>query len=187
MSNDLRPRDVPGYQRAVEAGVVRPPPRTTPGLLPGRTAAQCFNRFLLQGAAGVGAWLVVLAILNDYADGAVAAIGTVLAGLALLGGVMASLARVGARVLDELSHGYTTLTLEFGTFWIGALRRWPRFGHRVPWEYSGTWVLDNTGAIVSEPEPSNDAPGLYPSPNRPGALELWTGAVWSGDYRDPPA
>jgi hypothetical protein len=46
------------------------------------------------------------------------------------------------------------------------------------------WVLDgSTGAVVSPPVADADPPGLYPSPNRPGAMELWTGVVWSGNYR----
>jgi hypothetical protein len=56
---------------------------------------------------------------------------------------------------------------------------------RAAWDYSGAWVLDGTtGAVRSVPDPEREAPGFYPSPNRPGALELWTGAAWAGRYRD---
>ena len=86
--------------------------------------------------------------------------------------------------VEELAHGYTTLKLEFGGFWVGEGRRWPQFGHRPPWDYSALWLLDgSTGAVISEPVADADPPGLYPSPNRPEALELWTGVVWSGNYR----
>ncbi|WP_158630709.1 hypothetical protein [Nocardioides daphniae] len=39
--------------------------------------------------------------------------------------------------------------------------------------------------MVSPPDPSVLPPGHYPSPNRPGQLEMWTGAAWMYDYRTP--
>lgn len=153
-------------------------------MLPGRAASRWFNRWLLTSAVVVGAVLLTLEIIPRLGVGAgVEAALTLAAGLAGLATIFRNLGRVGDRKLEEVAAGYTTLTLQFGDFWIGEGRRWPRFGHRAPWDYSGVWVLDGTtGAVESAPDRSVDPPGFYPSPNRPGALELWTGVVWSGHY-----
>jgi hypothetical protein len=159
-------------------------PETPPALLPGRSASRLFNRWIATSAAVVIAVLLALEIvprlgLPGWGQGVL----TLAAGLIGLAMIMRNLGRVGERKLEEIAAGYTTIKLEFGDFWIGEGRRWSRFGRRPPWDYSGLWVLDGaTGAVVSEPDRSVDPPGLYPSPNRPGALELWTGVVWSGHY-----
>jgi hypothetical protein len=160
-------------------------PAAPPALLRGVSAARLFNRFLLRGAGVVAAVLVIVEVASRSGLGSTASsVVTLAAGLLGFAAILALLGQVGDRKLDELAHGYTTLQLEFGGFWVGEGRRWPRFGHRPPWDYSGVWVLDgSTGAVISEPNPDADAPGLYPSPNRPGAMELWTGVVWSGNYR----
>ena len=98
--------------------------------------------------------------------------------------MLALLGRVGARQLQELEHGYTTITLTFGIFWAGGLRRRRDFGNRIPWDYRGAWVLDQrTGEVLTRPDRSVAAPGLYPSVSRPGTYEVWTGVVWSGIHR----
>ena len=186
-SQGVRPRDVPGYEAAVASGTVRPVPAAPPALLPGPSAARVFNRFLLSAAAIVAAVLVVVEVSSRSELGSTAtSLICLAAGLLGFAAIIVLLGRVGDRKLEELAHGYTTLQVEFGGFWVGEGRRWPRFGHRPPWDYSGLWVLDgSTGAVISEPVAGADPPGLYASPNRPGALELWTGAVWSGNYREP--
>ena len=94
--------------------------------------------------------------------------------------------RVGARQLEELREGYTTLTLMFGGFRMGALRRWKGSGHRPPWDYGGVWLLNRAGEPVEgAPDRSVLPPGLYPSPHREGEWELWTGCVWSGEFYPP--
>lgn len=160
-------------------------PVTPPALLPGRSAGREFNLWLATTGAVVVAVLVALEVVPAVGVGTWGASALTLAvGLIGLALIMRNLGRVGDRKLEEIAHGYTTLKLEFGGFWLGEGRRWPRFGHRAPWDYSGLWVLDGaTGAVESEPDREVDPPGLYPSPNRPGALELWTGVVWSGHYR----
>lgn len=183
----MRPRDVAGYHPAVASGVVRPAPPTPPRPLRGPSAHRLFNRFLLKGAAVVAATIAALEIVSRLQLGTAAvSLLSLAAGLLALWSIVRLLGAVGDRKLEELAHGYTTLTLDFGGFWLGEGRRWPRFGRRPPWDYSGAWVLDGaTGAVVSAPDHRFDPPGLYPSPNRPGNLELWTGVVWTGDYRRP--
>lgn len=164
---------------------MRPVPAAPPALLPGASAARAFNRFLLRGACAVAAVLATVELASSSGLGTTSAgLVTLAAGLAGFAAVLRLLGRVGDRKLEELAAGYTTLRLDFGGFWLGEGRRWPRFGHRAPWDYAGLWVLDgSTGAVVAEPDRAADPPGLYPSPNRSGAMELWTGVVWSGDFR----
>lgn len=186
-SYGIRPSDLADDPAAV-SGAGRPVPTTPPGLLPGLSASRLFNRWLVTSALVVAAVLVAVegvprVGLGTWGESAL----TLAVGLIGLAAIFRSLGRVGDRKLEEISHGYTTLKLEFGAFWRGEGRQWPQFGRRPPWDYSGLWVLDGaTGAVVSEPDRSLDPPGLYPSPNRPGALELWTGVVWSGHYRGQP-
>jgi hypothetical protein len=161
-------------------------PPTAPALLAGPSAQVEFRRFLFKSVAVV---VCVLLILDAAPNVGLGSAGTSLvvlaAGLVGLWLIMQFFAQVGDRNLEELAHGYTTLTLRFGGFWGGEGRRRPGLGRRVPWDYSGVWVLDGqTGAVRSEPDPEREPPGFYPSPNRPGVLELWTGAVWAGRYRD---
>jgi len=88
------------------------------------------------------------------------------------------------RKLEELAHGYTTLTWVFGGVGPRADGRFAHNQNRIPWDYRGTWVLATDGRVLSAPDPSVEPPGFYPSPNRPRSLELWTGSAWYGAYRD---
>ncbi|PPK92261.1 hypothetical protein CLV92_1157 [Kineococcus xinjiangensis] len=89
---------------------------------------------------------------------------------------------VGRRNIEELQHGYTTHVLTFGQFHIGGGSHVRDTDAGPPWDYSGTWVLHRDGRVKSAPQPGHDPPGLYPSPARPDAYELWTGASWTGYY-----
>lgn len=144
---------------------------------------------MLTSAAVVTAVLLAVEVVPRVGLGAWSeGILTLAAGLIGFAVIIRDLGRVGDRKLEEIAHGYTTLKLDFGGFWLGEGRRWPHFGHRPPWDYSGLWVLDGThGAVLSKPDRGVEPPGLYPSPNRPGAMELWTGVVWSGNYRRQPS
>lgn len=181
----VRPREVGGFEAAVASGVVRPVPPTPPPLLDGPSAARLFSRFLAKSAAVVAGVLIALAVFPRLGLGTTAiSLLSLAAGLIGLWAIMRFLGNVGDRKLEELRHGYTTLELDFGGFWLGEGRRWPRFGRRIPWDYSGVWLLDGTtGAARQAPDRDRDPPGLYPSPNRPGVLELYSGVVWTGDYR----
>jgi hypothetical protein len=161
------PRDVPGF-------VARRAPPSAPPLLPGPSAQAEFRGFGLKSVAVVVAVLLVVDTAPHVGLGSAGTVVVALAaGLVALWLIVQLFAQVGDRTLEELEHGYTTLTL-----------RRPGLG-RAPWDYSGAWVLDGrTGAVRSVPDPEREPPGFYPSPNRPGALELWTGAVWAGRYRD---
>jgi hypothetical protein len=159
--------------------VARRAPASAPALLPGPSAQAEFRRFLLKGVGVVVAVLLIVDTAPHVGLGSAGVSIVVLAaGLAALWLILQLFAQVGDRNLEELAHGYTTLTLRFGGFWGGEGQRRPGMGRRAPWDYSGV------GAVRSVPDPEREPPGFYPSPNRPGALELWTGAVWAGRYRD---
>lgn len=160
-------------------------PEAPPAPLPGVTAGQAANRFLGK-AIGTGVGMVIgLEILTSL--GLPTAISSFLMlgfGLGGLWYVFHSWRLVGERNLIELAHGYTTLKLTFGVFQFGTGRTWKGAGHQAPWDYSGVWVLDPPGQnVLQAPDYRVDPPGHYPSPNRSGWLELWTGSVWIGDYR----
>lgn len=180
------PREVPGYAEAVASGVAPRVPRTPPELLPGPSARGVFTGFLFSSAVVVGLLLVLLRLATQafpmpvaIAITAVAAIG----GGALI--VLNLWPAVGRRCVEEFHAGYTTLVISFGGIGWGAERRKQAEGARPPWDYSGLWIIDaGEDYVLAAPEPGADAPGYYPSPSRPGTLELWTGATWAGRYRD---
>jgi hypothetical protein len=145
--------------------------------------------FLFKSAVTVAILLLVVELIQRVVSGVVAAaVGPVL-GLVSLGLIFFRFwGAVGNRSVQELQHGYTTFRMQYGGFWWGEGRRWERVGRRAPWDYSGLWVLDTTGRhVLSPPNRSVDPPGFYPSPNRHGSLEMWTGLVWSGRYRENPS
>lgn len=149
------------------------------------SAGRRFTRFVWYAAGGVFGLIVVMVTVAPR-SGPGAVVGGVV-GLMVLAAVATAWRSVAKVNLTELEAGYTTLRLTFGGFGWGRVRQW-RSGHRIPWDYAGTWVLDPTsGAVVSAPDPAFDPPGLYPSPTRTGRLELWTGAVWTGEtWPHPP-
>ena len=163
-------------------------PARPPSPLPGASAHRLLLRLGYTLAAGVGAVLVTLAALPTP-DGR---IGVAAAAVLIL--VMAAGAFMGrralvsfrSRLLDEIQAGYTSTTFKQGGFWL-AHRDGSVFapGRNVlGWDWLGLWVLDADGAVVSSPDRSTDAPGLYPSPHRSGERELWTGHQWSFVYPD---
>ena len=53
------------------------------------------------------------------------------------------------------------------------------------WDFRGIWVLAGSGKVRSTPDRTVDPPGLYPSPERPGQLQVWTGMIWARKFRAP--
>lgn len=184
--DELRPRDVPAYAYALANGVIRPVAHTPPPLLPGRSAQRAFHLFLIKGAAATAAYVVLMEVLSRLLDpNWLQAALYVALGLAWFIGILRMFRNIGPVNLEEMRHGYTTFQMTSGSFFYGGTNRWREMG--PPWDYSGLWVLDQTtGAVKKAPNFEVDPPGLYPSPNREGSLELWTGSVWSGHFREYP-
>ena len=183
------PRDVPGFAEAVAAGVTPVRPSCPPSLLSGTTSHQALVRCGVVLAAA--ALLVVVAIVLGPENGGQA---TVPALLLILGATAAGIAAMVAAVrrfrrvlLAELAAGYVTTTFHQGLFWL-VKGPGPRVGNDVVgWVWDGVWVLTSTGSVTSGPDLNVDPPGLYPSPNSPGQLELWTGFQWTGVHAEPTA
>jgi hypothetical protein len=158
-------------------------------VLPGSTAHQVFRAFLVKSGVTVAVVLMLVELAPRL--GVPTVVSGLLApvlGLLGLGAIFFRFwAAVGRRSVQEFERGYTTFVMQYGSFSWGE-RRWQSAGRRPPWDYTGLWVLDGRGQrVISAPDPNADPPGFYPSPNRRGALELWTGVVWSGRYRPDPS
>ena len=104
--------------------------------------------------------------------------------LSELWGLSRLLAGVGDVAVSELHKGYTTLPLRFGSYWMAGGRFRLSTDLRLSWDYSALWQLESAnGAVVEAPSTAEDPPGMYPSPSRPGAYELWTGVLWTRQYQ----
>jgi hypothetical protein len=185
---DLPPRAVPGYAEAVAAGTVPRVPAQPPALGPRPSAQQMFRNLALGCVLTIPALLLVHWLLGALGapDGAVL---VVVVGLMLVAfwALFRTLARIGDRSLEEFRLGYTTLILEWGGFWVGEGRFRKVTEMRTPWDYSGLWHLNgSTGEVLRPPRGEGDPPGMYPSPTRPGRLELWTGVRWQRHFADRP-
>ena len=183
-SSTPTPRQVDGYDEAVSAGLTPARPMTAPSIA-GRPTAR---RALVVLAATIGlAVLAAIACLVSLPGGRITGWGAAVYVVVLVVGyvaVRASLHRFRGVLLDELQAGYVTTTFTQGLFWMpgrGSGRR--TWGDDVVgWRWDGLWVLDSHGDVVSAPDRAADPPGLYPSPHRPGELELWTGHRWTGVF-----
>jgi hypothetical protein len=187
---EVRPRDVDGFARAAAAGLVPRVPPDPPRVLPGATAQQVFRTFLLKSGMTVAVVLVLIEVVQHVGmPTVVSGLSVPVLGLLAVGTIFFRFwGDVGRRSVQEFERGYTTFVMQYGGFWWGEGRRWQGAGRRAPWDYSGLWVLDGGGQrMISAPDPNADPPGFYPSPNRRGAFELWTGVVWSGRYRRDPS
>lgn len=173
------PCDVPGFAQAKAHGLTPRVPATPPR--PGtRTTAAELRRLAVPGAVCVAAWLATLFLAGDDDSLDPAGIGWVVA-VAALGVLVTGWAvrRVGATLIAELQAGYTTVTFESGRWWVSRLDRPMKHRGHTGWDWSGTWVLKADGRVVAAPRQGVEPPGLYPSPRRPGELELWTGFQWT--------
>jgi hypothetical protein len=152
-------------------------PAVAPRPIPGLSAHQLFVQWAL--VAGGAFFVAIIGVLTGIVDGPAVAV-IALAWLALAAFL---LARVRRRFFAELAAGYTTLVLAGGGLWFSRSGYWGRSFTRVPWDFSGCWQLADDGAVRAAPDRDGDPPGFYPSPYQPGRRELWTGAVWSGRFK----
>lgn len=180
------PRQVDGFSAAQALGLLpRVPP--TPPALPRRTARNAFFTWAGSIVVGAVAWVRLASASADALGRTLPVAGPVLLVLGSAAVFVLVFIRlrswVGDVFLDELGAGYTTLPLTIGAFW-GVNRR-EGVNYAEPWDFRGTWVLDSRGAVRSAPQRDVDPPGLYPSPERPGELQVWTGKVWARKFRAP--
>lgn len=172
------PRTVPGYARAVELGLTPRVPQEPPTPVTANS-----SRFLLAVVATfIGILLGMFALTNHGAP-------AWLLGLACAGGLTVIIAMMcWAHVLlwVEIMAGYCRIEYMVALFSRDPQNRFPASRMRgAPWDLRGLWRLADDGSVVREPDRTVLPPGLYPSPNRQGELELWTGCAWAYRYEKP--
>ena len=183
----LNPRQVDGFLAARALKLLPQVPDAPPRPLPGRTARQAFTTWLVSIGVGALGWILFASVFAGLLNRWFPLAGPV---LLVLGAVSVFVllfvrlrARVGEVFLEELTAGYTTLPLTVGAFWGVNGREGANY--QEPWDFRGIWVLDGRGTVRSAPDREVDPPGLYPSPERPGQLQVWTGTVWARKFRAP--
>ena len=180
------PRQVEGFSSARALGLLPQVPDEPPPL-PRRTARRAFYGWAGSIVAGAVVWAVLASATAAPLGRALPVAGPVLLVLGSVAAFVLLFIRlrswVGDAFLDELAAGYTTLPLTVGAFW--GVNREEGANYADPWDFRGIWVLDGRGAVRSAPQRDVDPPGLYPSPERPGQLQVWTGKVWARKFRSP--
>ena len=188
-SGDVHPRDVAGFDDAVARGLVPVVSTDPPALLPGASAHAVVWGYITRVGVVVGAWILAMLVLGVFDSAMATVLRLVALAVSLVGFwrlFVVGRARAGERLLEELDAGYATFRPAFGGFWRTRQASRPTLTYQEPWDFRGTWQLSSTGAVVGPPpDRSVLAPGFYPSPNRPGSLELWTGAAWGSVWRTP--
>jgi len=173
------PRAVPGYDRAVELGLTPRVPERPPA------PVTLNSRRLLLGTVVVsfGCLVVLLTLVSrvelpGWAYGLAATAGVAL---------VAALLLVHRRVTWlEIQAGYCRMDVMVALFSRDPEHRFPASRMRgAPWDLRGLWRLADDGTVVRAPVEGVLPPGRYPSPHRPGQLELWTGEAWAYLYREP--
>lgn len=182
------PPQVPGYAEARSRGLLPRVATRPPEPLPGTPAGTLMARWTVVTIGGFAAF-VTLGVVAGKAGVTAAAAWLAIAagGSGFLVTLWWLLGRVGDRFVAEIGAGYTTLVLDEGTFWMASLRPWRNGAIRVRWDCSGTWVCDRrSGLPVATPDLTVLPPGSYPSPHRADRWELWSGRMWTGNFRSPP-
>ncbi|VXC29108.1 hypothetical protein [Nocardioides sp. AX2bis] len=173
------PRDVPGFERAAELGLL---PQVPPS--PPEPVAPNSRHLLLASVGAATAGVLTVLVAAGPLDAPGWALGLLSA--AVVGVVGAVLLMIRGAQWKELQAGYCRLDHMVASFARDHEVRFPASGMRgAPWDLQGLWRLDDAGSVQRAPVPHVLPPGHYPSPNRPGELELWTGEVWAYLYRQP--
>ena len=178
------PYEVAGFDRAMASGVVKLIPTFPPKVTVQPTSGRALRDAVLVFASGFVGWAAVLLVAGRGGvlggPGVVAVLGF---GALWFWAVATAAKRWGRMLLAELALGYTTTPpgLKGAAWWIGSPRG--SDGQRgVDWDWSGLWVLRADGTVRSAPSRQGVPPGVYPSPRKPGAMELWTGRQWTGYF-----
>lgn len=185
------PDKTAGYAQAARAGRLPSPPEVAPRPRnPDQTAARLINRFLLVFVtAWFGTVIVALVVFQNVPEDSKFSglLPFVLAAWTVGGAVFFHRwwQRVGEVFLAEILAGYTTSPTGWNSFGLSPTlyRRWVT----VQWDFSGLWVLDKDGVVVSEPDRTVRFPaGFYPSflKGKEDCFLLWTGEMWAQEDRD---
>ena len=180
----LTPRQVEGFAAAQTLGLL-PRVSEVPPDLPRRTARRAFIRWIVYLVLGAVGWAVLASTLARPLQrwSPVAGSALLVLGALFLFLFVRLRSQVGDVFLDELGAGFTTLPLTVGAFW--GVNRHEGANYMESWDFRGIWVLAGSGKVRSTPDRTVDPPGLYPSPERPGQLQVWTGMIWARKFRAP--
>lgn len=183
----VQPRTVPGYEDAKTLGLVQPVPSHPPALAIRPSASSRARTIVAVAVGALVALLILVKTLESWLPQGWPALIVALGGVAVVVGTTAAWARLGRACIREFQHGYTTFEITFGTYWWGTGTSRPGNANRAPWDFSALWLLDGrSGRVIRPPTSQSDPPGMYPSPNSPGALELWSGLTWMRYYEKLP-
>lgn len=172
---------MPAYGQAKADGLIPHVPPTPPVVSVRPTAQRALRDVALVGAVFSAGVLLVFFIGGASGRLPASALLALLIVSALgFTGLWFTIRRWGRTQIAELQLGYTTTTFTLGRFWIGSAPDGPVTNGWVEWNWDSTWWLRPDGEVVEPPSGDVEPPGLYPSPRREGALELWTGCQWSG-------
>jgi hypothetical protein len=174
------PRTVDGYAEAQARGWLPVVPSSPPSLNHGLTASRVFELVIL-GILGTLAARLGLGQLSSVPPVVLA-----VASVAVLAGWWWMFNRFVAAWFSEAVAGYVTVSPVFGKYARDRDGRWPGRSSAPKWNTDGLWLLDNKGKVLREPDRNVLPVGWYPSPNREGLFELWTGADWSYRYLPAP-
>ncbi|MBE7326009.1 hypothetical protein IEQ44_15270 [Nocardioides sp. Y6] len=107
--------------------------------------------------------------------------------LGIFGWIVARVVVMQRRERLEVAAGYRLVKWRAGTWGRDPERRFPAGSGlaAAPWDLRGLWYLDAKGNVLAPPDPAVLPPGMCPSPNRPGQVEMWTGAAWMYGYETP--
>lgn len=107
--------------------------------------------------------------------------------LGLFGLIIVRVVIMQRRERLEVAAGYRLVNWRAGTWGRDPDRRFTvgTGMAAAPWDLRGLWFLDEKGQVLAPPDPSVLPPGKYPSPNKPGQLEMWTGTAWMYGYETP--
>ena len=175
------PASVPGFDEARRLGLLPSVPATPPQPV-------CVNSLHASVAffpVIFGYLLAGIALANAYD------LSDPLTGLVLGGGggalIVAAILIPGRLMMREFEAGYCRRDAHIGLYvidWRVQLQN--QAGPAgAEWDLRGLWRLDGHNRPVRAPAPGVLPVGRYPSPNRPGLLEYWTGRDWHYMFRKP--
>lgn len=176
------PSTVPGFYEAKKLGVLPSVPVSPP--VPVTLNSLHVRVFFFPV---VLAYIVIGIALSD-----IFAWSGPMCGLVLGGGgfaLLLSAILVPARfMMKEFAAGYCRRDSHVGVYvvdWRMALQNGSGPAG-AEWDLRGLWRLGADGAPERAPVPGVLPVGRYPSPNRPGQLEYWTGRDWHYMFRAAP-
>lgn len=168
----MHPSEVPGFAAHEASRGKQRVPTVPPTLLPGPTSTHLVLR-MAAGFIGGVLTLVLLPLPDSWR-----LVVFLPASIFILYLTGRQLHAFGSRQVEEYLAGYRVRGITMGSAFLGRSYRRAWEHKRVGWDERGLWQLNTRGEAVAPPQEGVLPPGFYPSPHRPGRLQLWTGLQW---------